>query len=345
MYDRNFIPPLIAGALMAALVITPSFAAEPPPTCGPLKLFNEVQLQSMDDGLRPMIPVRVDGHDELFVFDTGNGVTAISQLAAKDLGITIGNDGAFYSADVFGNIKSLYAKVSQFEFGKRKHGAVRMPIWPQSGTQMRGSFGLDFMLHYDADIDFGTGKFRAFERDHCPGQVVYWQAQAMGVVPINIANGHLTVPVELDGHKLDAVIDTGAEYSVMPRQIAQDIFGLTEGEPGTEFVSELSQGDRTVRKRSFVHTFTSLNFGDIQAKNTKVLVKPDFISTDNPFLSHYEIYQRKIDGLKMPDLIIGMNVLRKLHIYMAFGEQRLYVSPASTPVPALPQPVQSSPAP
>ena len=35
------------------------------------------------------------------------------------------------------------------------------------------------------------------------------------------------------------------------------------------------------------------------------------------------------DLIKMPELIIGMNVLRKLHVYMAFGERRLYVSPAS----------------
>lgn len=342
MQSRNFKLPLIAGALVSALAVTPALAAEPPPACGPLKLFNEVQLQSLDDGLRPMIPVRVNGHDELFIFDTGNGVTAISQLAAKDLGIATGNDGQHLSADAYGNVSSLFAKVDQFEFGKRKHGAVRMPVWPQTNTQMRGSFGLDFMLHYDADIDFGTGRFRVFERDHCPGQVVYWQTQAVGVVPITIAASHLMVPVELDGHKLDAIIDTGSEYSVMPRQIAQDVFGLTEGAPGTEFVSELSDGKRTVQKKSFVHTFASLNFGDIQSKNTRILVKPDFISTDNPFLSHYEIYQRKMDGFRMPDLIIGMNVLRRLHIYMAFGESRLYVSPASAPGAA---PAQSPPAP
>ena len=38
----------------------------------------------------------------------------------------------------------------------------------------------------------------------------------------------------------------------------------------------------------------------------------------------------------MPELIIGMNVLRKLHVYMAFGERRLYVSPASAGAPTPP---------
>jgi len=323
--------PMLACALAGIFAFAAASAADAPPVCGPLKLFNEVQLQMIDDGLRPMIPVKVNGHEEIFIFDTGSGITAISEKAAKDLGITVSNGGDYYTADVFGNIKSLYAKLDKFEFGKRKLDAVKMSVWPQSSTEMRGSFGLYFMLHYDADIDFGTGKFRAFERDHCPGQVVYWQAQAVGVVPVTVADGHLTASVELDGHKIDAIIDTGAEYSVMPRQIAQDIFGLTDGAPGTEFVSELSQGDRTTRKKAFVHTFATLSFGDIQAKNTRVLVKPDFMSTDNPFLSHYEIYERKMDGFKMPDLIIGMNVLRRLHVYMAFGENKLYVSPASAP--------------
>ena len=30
-------------------------------------------------------------------------------------------------------------------------------------------------------------------------------------------------------------------------------------------------------------------------------------------------------------MIIGMDVLRKLHMYIAFGERKLYVSPASAP--------------
>jgi hypothetical protein len=35
-------------------------------------------------------------------------------------------------------------------------------------------------------------------------------------------------------------------------------------------------------------------------------------------------------------MLIGMNILSKLHLYIAFGERKIYITPASAP-PAAPQ--------
>jgi hypothetical protein len=32
----------------------------------------------------------------------------------------------------------------------------------------------------------------------------------------------------------------------------------------------------------------------------------------------------------LPELLLGMNVMRKLHIYFAFAERKMYISAAST---------------
>ncbi len=34
--------------------------------------------------------------------------------------------------------------------------------------------------------------------------------------------------------------------------------------------------------------------------------------------------------IKQDELIIGMNILKHLHIYIAYGEKKLYISPAGT---------------
>jgi hypothetical protein len=39
---------------------------------------------------------------------------------------------------------------------------------------------------------------------------------------------------------------------------------------------------------------------------------------------------RKAGDPLSPDITIGMNVLRKLHLYFAFGERMLYVSAAAS---------------
>ena len=46
-----------------------------------------------------------------------------------------------------------------------------------------------------------------------------------------------------------------------------------------------------------------------------------------------------ISALAQPEVVIGMELLRKLHLYMAFGEKKLYITPASAkPAAAPPQP-------
>lgn len=34
--------------------------------------------------------------------------------------------------------------------------------------------------------------------------------------------------------------------------------------------------------------------------------------------------------VKLDRLVIGMNVLKRLHVYIVYGEKRLYISPAGT---------------
>ena len=50
---------------------------------------------------------------------------------------------------------------------------------------------------------------------------------------------------------------------------------------------------------------------------------------------------KKVDDLDdRPDMLIGMDILKKLHLYIAFGENKLYISEASVPS----KPYESAPA-
>jgi hypothetical protein len=41
---------------------------------------------------------------------------------------------------------------------------------------------------------------------------------------------------------------------------------------------------------------------------------------------------KMVDDLEgRPDMLIGMNILKRLHLYIAFGEKKLYISEASSP--------------
>src|SRR5215469_12824583 len=89
---------------------------------------------------------------------------------------------------------------------------------------------------------------------------------------------------------------------------------------------------------NYRHTFASLSFGDVAASNPHFAIIPDLVNR----VREPEIGTRFADEEGgTPPMLLGMNILRHLHIYIAYKEQKLYISPAgaagaSAPAPAPP---------
>jgi predicted aspartyl protease len=308
---------------LAGLILLPGrgWSAE----CGPLKLINQVQLQAADQGRLELIPVRINGTEKLFIFDTGSPISSVSRAVADELKLPV-RQGDFTLYDVEGHISRDQAAVKELSFGRSRINDTFLPVLSNPEFS-NGLFGGDFLKRYDADLDFGSDVLRIFSQDHCPGGVQYWQAPATGVVPISDQDSFITVSVTLDGREIKAIIDTGAAQTTMSQEIARTVFGLSLGAPGAEEVRDFPAAPGA---KIYSHTFGSLTFGDIEVKNPRVDLMPDLVGRNEErqqLVGNRARTER--DLIKLPELIIGLNILRKLHIYMAFGERRLYVSPAS----------------
>jgi predicted aspartyl protease len=158
--------------------------------------------------------------------------------------------------------------------------------------------------------------------------------------------GHMTVPVMLDGHEFTAIIDTGAGSSTLRMDIAQHSYDLTMGTQDTPEAGILN-GDKDLK--TYMHIFKTLKFGDIIVSNAHVTIIPDAVKRNGDMAQQVGNRARLVrDDMVGPPMLIGMNVLRQLHIYMAFGERKLYISPASpaqnaaSATPAAPEPVSAA---
>lgn len=315
-------------AAMAAVLLWPACAVAAP-ACGPLQQLNQVQLQARSDGRQEFIPVSINGTEKFFLFDTGTFISTLTQAAAEELRLPV-RQGNIILYSTRGEQSRDQTLVKDFTYGKRRASDTEFLVVPGAGTAA-GLFGLDFVNRYDMDLDFGTDMLRVFSQDHCEGGVLYWQAPVVGVVPMRLLNGHITVKVSLDGHEIEAIIDTGATDTAMSADTAKVVYRLELGAAGTEVAGDFA-GDPN--EKVYQHRFDNLAFGDIQVKNAQVTIIPDLVNKRGERQQQAGNRARLYgDEMKLPELIIGMNVLRKLHIYVAFGEQRMYVSPA-TPVPA-----------
>ena len=310
------------------------------PACGPLQQLNQVQLQSRGDGRREFIPVSINGAPKIFLFDTGTFVSTLTRDAAEELKLPV-HQGNIILYSTRGEQSRDQTSVKDFTYGRVRASDTDFPVTSRVDTAA-GLFGLDFFGRYDMDLDFGTDTLRVFSQDHCEGGVLYWQAPAVAIVPMRMLNGHITVKVSLDGRDIEAIIDTGATDTAMSVDTARYVYKLELGAAGTEVAGDFA-GDPN--EKVYQHRFDNLAFGDIQVKNAQVAIIPDLVNKrgerQQQAGNRAKLYG---DEMKLPELIVGMNVLRKLHIYVAFGENRMYVSPAS-PVPAAAAAANAIPAP
>jgi len=283
-----------------------------------LHLFDAAQMTRLPDG-RDTIPVMVNGSRQDFLFDTGGARTQLSRKLADDLKLHI-HSGDGYLLDIAGERSDFVAAVDDLIIAHMRGTDQELPISPVKGLD--GIVGLDHFTKLDLDMDFGNDQVKFFSPDHCDGQVVYWtDPNSVGIVPMkNVNSFHIRIPVTLDGHTTNAIIDTGAVRTIFKLNEAGWHFDL---KPGDADMPPLKGQNGKPIPNAFTHHFGNLSFGDVTVKNPEVLITP---------------------AVMADDMIIGMDVLRKLHIYVAFKEGRIYVSPASAHITATAAPSTSPPA-
>jgi len=189
------------------------------------------------------------------------------------------------------------------------------------------------MGRYDVEIDFGAYKMNYFSSDHCPGKVVYWPHKALAVQSFTFHKRHIHFIVKLDGKNVMAEIDTGSPRTSLRAEAARRIFDLGPESPGN--IPLNNQG----MAAAFGRVFSSLDFEGVGVTNPHVIIIPDLVGSkdaNNGFQTGSRV--RKVDDLDdQADMLIGMDILRKLHLYIAFDETNLYISEASAPAPVQPQ--------
>jgi hypothetical protein len=255
----------------------------------------------------------------------------VARPAAEELKLPV-RQGNIQMYDVAGNISRDQATIHELIIGHMRGTDRTLPVNP-GGLPVDGIVAVDYLYTFDADVDFSSNTLRIFDQGHCPGQVVYWTSPAnVGNVPISMDGFHMIVPVVLDGKPERAVIDTGATYSTITIPEAHRLFDLTPGDADTPERGTVNN-DPTLK--TYSHDFKSLTIGDIAVINPKLILIPNAMGR-NADRSQYVGDRTKSDRteINVNDMIIGMDVLRKLHFYIAFGEHKMYVSQASAAQPA-----------
>jgi predicted aspartyl protease len=294
-----------AIALAALMIVSGAARAADAPDCR-LTRYAAIAFTTIADG-RIAIPVGVDGHAASFLVDTGGVYVSMTPEMAKKTGRTPKAVDRWL-VGVGGSLMTTAVHVDEFTIDKLK--GTGMPVYVDNwlGIDVDGTIDPDMMAKFDVDFDFAHGLMNLFSQDHCPGKVVYW-AKDFVVLPmeVRVNSGHIRVPVTIEGKKVMATLDTGSMDSVMSLKLAKSL-GIAEDSPNLK-VRRIS-GSRN-QFRTYSYPFKELDMDGIAVTNPHITVMSDAM----------------LPGM-VDDMILGMGILRQLHLYIAYKEEKLYITPA-----------------
>jgi predicted aspartyl protease len=319
----------ILGALLAIAAIAFSQSAPADQACA-LKQVASLPMHYVNREI--LVDVETNDTPSSFMVDTGADYSLIGRALAARLNLGIRTTGgATYG--VAGAAQTYVATVPALRLGKMI--ARNQPFFVDSNlgdgrdNRPAGIFGADFLGMYDFEVDLIGEKFNLYLHDHCPDQVVYWDNEYFKL-PFSRGEGRtprIDISVSVDGHPLRGMLDTGAYRTAIRLASARSKLNYSEATAGDPTVTISGVGS-TAEIVGHTHRFTSLEFGPITLRNPSIDVLPMDFGKGGAAPTGSHINSMRTE---QPEIIVGMDVISKLHLYVDYADSALYFTLAQTP--------------
>ena len=349
----------VFAIILGTSATTAAGAATAQPGCALPAIAASAELQDIPASNLMTVPVAVNGKPKRFLLDIGTHAMEISQAAVKELALTqpVKHNNSVATAQMNGSESSAAVGGQSFQFAvvdvNSAHaqeeslplvGVESFTIGQATGHNMifavadssklgaaqpyDGLMTGSFFRQYDVDLDFSGKKISYLTPTSCTDlqQVVFWPHTLVAAVPMEMSAGRITLQVTMRGHPVNAVIDTSVDHTIMRRDIAERILDLKPDTPDMMPADDLRD---ELGMRIYRHVLPLVSFADgIAAHDVPILIETNAMTYNRhrePTLGSRATFSR--DTL-IPDLTIGMDVLRQLHLYVVYGQNSIYVTSA-----------------
>lgn len=313
--------------LLASAALTVGFlGAARAEECSPLKIINSLKTEPLARTGLVTVPITLNGVEKKFLFDTGGSLDQITQATAEELKLPM-KPARFRTTGLHKNDSTDYVSIYDVVLGTQ-HGSSQFMVTANPNVPFDGIIALDRMNRQDLDLDFAAQRVNYFSTDHCEGKVVYWPHQVLSVIPVTLEQGHIDVQVQLDGHLLRATLDTGSTRTNLRLDRAMEKLGFSPDAPAPP---DTPKGNP--ERQIYPRRFSTLSFDGVTVANPLIIIQPLQYGggkDDTATLASRAQHEDDVANRLSADMLIGMDILRHLHIYIASRESKLYVTEAGT---------------
>jgi len=288
-------------------------------------------------------PVRLD-HNRLSVggtingqkigvmLDTGTSRTLILRPAADRLGLARQPSRRDRLFGVGGETIVDVTKVDEIAIGPivRKNWRILVAGEQDFGDDTALLLGEDFFRSFDIEFDLAHHAVRLYEPKDCGGvSLAYWAngtASEVEIDPIDDTHPQIVLTVQINGHPVVAMLDSGASLSMLNKPDAARV-GVTPETPGVVAVSSgIGLGKNKIDL--WIGSFKSLAIGNETIRDTELRFADMFKGAEYNVINSR--IPMKVEGLH--GMLLGFDFLRSHRVLVANSQHKLYFTYEGGPV-------------
>jgi tetratricopeptide (TPR) repeat protein len=283
--------------LGATLIVT-GWTTAVVPAMADCKIFKLAELPVTISGQRPLVAVKINGADALFVADSGAVYSVITPASAAQYGLKRHRAPTYFRVEgVGGRAEVSAAYVDELTLANQ---VIRHTEFLVGGSEVGsgavGVLGQNVLGVADTEYDLANGVIRLMQ----PGEgcekalLAYWAAsQQYSVIDMDWTGGKWSTAsgtAYLNGSKIRVDFDTGAGASFLARRVAERVGFKPSGEAVER--GGFWHGIGSQNFETWIATFASFKVGDEEIHNARLRVgdadlpKYDMLLGADFFLSH-----------------------------------------------------------
>ncbi len=257
----------------------------------------------------PMVPAQINGRPATLILDTGAESTLLTAGAAKRLGVTTKYDFQRSMAGIGATVRTGDARLASMSIGGVALDYPRVLVGELSfkfgDVEPDGLLGASLLGAFDLDIDVPRGRLDLYDRLDCPDARPPWTGRYATLETTRSLSEHPFFPITVNGHRLSATLDTGAQRTVISAAAAASAgIGADSQLAGPQIRTRGAAGEVVPAK---LHALRDARIGGI-ALRTPVLVVPASLPRD-------------IDAL------LGLDFLLSNRVWLSYGSRRIFIQP------------------
>jgi len=256
----------------------------------------------------PFVTASANGKQVTLILDTGAQQTMLTSAAAERInGETPRIEFSRQMRSIGNTTKTREVELRSFSVSGVAIPARRVQVAPLTMSRpdmsIDGLLGIDTLGQFDIDFDLSHDRMLLYAGKSCDGPPSDWSRSYATIRAVGYPGAHLQISVELNGRRVTALLDTGAQRTMIAAKAAEAI-GITEAmlAGGRSIMVRGAAGEQV---SSHIHRFPQLKIGDLVIRDPEIVVANV--------------------NLRAADMVVGMDLLGTRRFWLSHGARQIFL--------------------